>query len=510
MFLFLLSPRIGGSTADSSQDTLHLAIPLWTGRCTLSSSCWLALASPCMYSFIIEDDHGQFCANFWLGWVCCWHDDACTANVPSIRFEDRIRLWTVLALTLSLLAGDDVLCRCVHGRLARFPSAMPVRDIVGQWETRAAVNESPTSSSSPRPAPRRLSLPPPSLSPTPSLNASIRTSSGTFVPLSRPARFVRHPLLVQSSPSLPLVTPPRTSRHDLTTPSPITSSSRRQSLDSRRLSFAAAQREAASASPPSRGAAAQDQQPSRATVSTARRISLRPSITSHTSDTQSVTVAASIKSTSQPRVSADALSPAPSSQDTLRNPFQDPVQDTGSSTAEFLPLKPVLKEVVEEDPPSPTSTLIQLSVDKRGRRRHEPIPAKTVFAKTAPPLHLPHLNEYLAALDAPVFGQFPSDEPADDKRRGRRWGKGKAKDSGEPPMFPPMAVMEATGLSLDDLEHNAAKLRPWQDRNSIFSSLSNWVLGATVSRSLKRRMRVLIQSPGFQRCCQALQFARDL
>ena len=76
---------------------------------------------------------------------------------------------------------------------------------------------------------------------------------------------------------------------------------------------------------------------------------------------------------------------------------------------------------------------------------HRPIPATLLFARSANPLSLPNLDRYLSSLVPPVFSS---------KKQ-------------EGPIFPPLQKLENTGITLDDLEHNAKIPPAWRDRTGI-------------------------------------------
>ncbi|KAF9787179.1 hypothetical protein BJ322DRAFT_706318 [Thelephora terrestris] len=97
---------------------------------------------------------------------------------------------------------------------------------------------------------------------------------------------------------------------------------------------------------------------------------------------------------------------------------------------------------------------------------HHPVPAPTLFSRNAAPLYLPKLNEYISSLPAPEFA----------KRRGN--GK---KDV---PMFPPMEMLAASKLTIEDLEHNSTITPGWRDINSWFSLASGAVVGILGSSAL--------------------------
>lgn len=151
-----------------------------------------------------------------------------------------------------------------------------------------------------------------------------------------------------------------------------------------------------------------------------------------------------------------------------------------SSTVELVPLKP-LGEVWDDQPPSPTSTLIPLPTGQNLRTSHRAVPAKTVFAPTAPPLHLPKLDEHLSGMSAPSFSSYPKREPV-----GPGSGKGKSKAGSSADVFPPMDMLAQTKLSIDDLEHNAVVPPSWRDRNTIFGGLVSAFLGITGSSAIAK------------------------
>ncbi|TFK57131.1 hypothetical protein OE88DRAFT_1620976 [Heliocybe sulcata] len=105
-----------------------------------------------------------------------------------------------------------------------------------------------------------------------------------------------------------------------------------------------------------------------------------------------------------------------------------------------------------------------------GTSTHSPVPASTVFARNAPPLYLPELDDYLSSLPKPSFTPIPS---ARSKLQQR-----------EVPMFPPMDLLASSGKSLEDLEDNSTVPSFWRDRSSILSSLVNWVLDLMGSSAL--------------------------
>lgn len=95
----------------------------------------------------------------------------------------------------------------------------------------------------------------------------------------------------------------------------------------------------------------------------------------------------------------------------------------------------------------------------QGAFSHTPVAATVVFARTAPPLHLPRLDGYLSTLPRPSFS----------------WGS-ELKET----MFPPMDQLARTGSSLENLEANGSPAPPWRNRTTIMSSSVNWLLGLMV------------------------------
>ncbi|KAJ7783745.1 hypothetical protein DFH07DRAFT_788969 [Mycena maculata] len=94
---------------------------------------------------------------------------------------------------------------------------------------------------------------------------------------------------------------------------------------------------------------------------------------------------------------------------------------------------------------------------------HTPVPATVVFARNAPPLYLPKLDEHLSRVTPPAFTE----------------AKGKA-----PAMFPPMEQLEKSGSTIEDLEYSF-KIAPWyRNRNTILGSAVSLVLGITGSSAV--------------------------
>ncbi|KAI0375073.1 hypothetical protein BV20DRAFT_960129 [Pilatotrama ljubarskyi] len=131
--------------------------------------------------------------------------------------------------------------------------------------------------------------------------------------------------------------------------------------------------------------------------------------------------------------------------------------DLGSSTAS----KPCLFS-------SSATTLVSPTHDLGP---HTPIPLSQVLARSAAPVWLPKLDEYISSLEIPSFPEIGS--PGSGK------GKGKAQDIA---MFPPMERL--AGTTLVDLENNAEIAPAWRNRQSVFSSLLNVALSVTGSSAI--------------------------
>lgn len=110
-------------------------------------------------------------------------------------------------------------------------------------------------------------------------------------------------------------------------------------------------------------------------------------------------------------------------------------------------------------PASSSSTLVPQPIHRHHTSKHPPIPARTVFARNAPRLHIPRLDNYVDSLDKPPW-EYNADTPQ---------------------MFHPLDRLAVVGKSLQDLETNSVVLSPLRDRKSIFGGLGNALLGLTVS-----------------------------
>jgi hypothetical protein len=97
---------------------------------------------------------------------------------------------------------------------------------------------------------------------------------------------------------------------------------------------------------------------------------------------------------------------------------------------------------------------------------HTPVAATVLFARNAPPLSLPKLDQYLSRLTPSSFTEVKSNEPA--------------------VMFPPMQELAKSGSTIENLEYNF-KPAPWyRNRNTLLGSAVNLIIGTTV-RSLTVR-----------------------
>ncbi|KAJ7492658.1 hypothetical protein FB451DRAFT_1219165 [Mycena latifolia] len=111
-------------------------------------------------------------------------------------------------------------------------------------------------------------------------------------------------------------------------------------------------------------------------------------------------------------------------------------------------------------PPSPESPLFS---PRHRTSLHTPIAATVVFARNAPPLYLPKLDEHLSRLTPPSFAE----------------AKGK-----EPVMFPPMEQLAKSGSTIENLEYNF-KPAPWyRNRNTLLGSIVSLIIGATGSSAV--------------------------
>nr|GAT44157.1 predicted protein [Mycena chlorophos] len=94
---------------------------------------------------------------------------------------------------------------------------------------------------------------------------------------------------------------------------------------------------------------------------------------------------------------------------------------------------------------------------------HSPVAATTVFARNAPPLSLPRLDDHLSRIHPPEFAES---QPA------------------SPPMFPPMEQLAETGSTIEDLELNYTPPPAWRNRNTLLGSLVSLIIGATGSSAV--------------------------
>ena len=106
--------------------------------------------------------------------------------------------------------------------------------------------------------------------------------------------------------------------------------------------------------------------------------------------------------------------------------------------------------------PNPPQRLITMSNSESisnypSHPPYRPVPATTLFARTAYPLLLPTLDRYLSSLPPPVFPSTGRDS--------------------EGSIFPPLDKLENTGITLDDLENNTKIPPAWRDRTGILSTM---------------------------------------
>jgi hypothetical protein len=114
-------------------------------------------------------------------------------------------------------------------------------------------------------------------------------------------------------------------------------------------------------------------------------------------------------------------------------------------------------------PPSYPPSLRSLNPRTSNGGGHKPVPAITVFSRSAAPLYLPKLDEYISSLPIPGFSKSSRRDP-----------------NGKPLMFTPMDRLAASGKSLEDLEMNKSVSPGWRNRSTIFGSLVSLVLGVLV------------------------------
>ncbi|KAJ6621702.1 hypothetical protein B0H10DRAFT_1789676 [Mycena sp. CBHHK59/15] len=112
-------------------------------------------------------------------------------------------------------------------------------------------------------------------------------------------------------------------------------------------------------------------------------------------------------------------------------------------------------------PESPSSSPPTLA--RRNAQEHTPIAATLVFARNAPPLSLPKLDEYLSTVSPPPFTQAKSGEVA---------------------MFPPMDRLAKLGSTIEDLEHNFKPVPWWKNRSTLLGSAVSLIIGTTGSSAV--------------------------
>ncbi|KAJ7103568.1 hypothetical protein B0H15DRAFT_812784 [Mycena belliarum] len=142
--------------------------------------------------------------------------------------------------------------------------------------------------------------------------------------------------------------------------------------------------------------------------------------------------------------------PPPSQLTTSATLIDDLSQHTHADSDEFS---------LHKRPPSPGSPLYP----RHRFHPHAPIPATTVFARNAPPLSLPKLDEHLSRLKPPPFTDTKGAVPV---------------------MFPPMEQLVKSGSTIENLEYNY-KPAPWyRNRNTLLGSAVNLIIGATGSSAI--------------------------
>ncbi|KIM22943.1 hypothetical protein M408DRAFT_269120 [Serendipita vermifera MAFF 305830] len=134
---------------------------------------------------------------------------------------------------------------------------------------------------------------------------------------------------------------------------------------------------------------------------------------------------------------------------------------------------PLIERFSKDDNQSP--------VQARTRQfKHKPIPAKEVFSRRAPPLHLPHLDDLLSRIEPPNFDTNALVSPASTKAKGKGKGKSKLEDSNA--MFPPLQKLH--GKTLDELHHNSAVPAFYTDKNLILNSIVTTAIGILGSSAI--------------------------
>jgi hypothetical protein len=305
----------------------------------------------------------------------------------------------------------------VHGR--RYDVDMGVKDLVERYNSAPT----PTSSASSPPSPSRSSRQHP--------RASLPLDGFQTLPLSlgsansdmntRPARFIKHPLLQADSPRVTTVHDSQTNIHGLSHDNAPTSSTR-----------AISETPVISAATP--------ELPKNASSGMRNWLT---SVEDAKADPDNAFECESLLSTSEDS----------DHQGVVFSVKSQPLEySAGSSTAAFAPSSP---------PRTSTSTL----VPPRHQLSHAPIPLTTLIAYNAAPLHLPKLDQHISSLPPPSFAHVSS---------------GLSGKPGSTTMFPPMQQLVDTGKTIEDLETNSI-LPPWyKNRRGMLGSIVNGALGLTV------------------------------
>ncbi|KAF8316174.1 hypothetical protein DL93DRAFT_2154964 [Clavulina sp. PMI_390] len=172
------------------------------------------------------------------------------------------------------------------------------------------------------------------------------------------------------------------------------------------------------------------------------------------------------------KLSSGGLSTTSTSSQSTKVAVSSPIPSLKSpKSASSIPRVP--RSPVVLDPPQPIITTDYISeTPLPPLEDYHPIPSKTVFARGAPILALPLLDNYLSKIPAPKFKPI-QEAPHDPSEKPSK----KAKNvPPSPRTFIPLQELRS-GRSLADLFYNAKIAPPWRNRNSIFNTLVGWSLG---------------------------------
>ncbi|KAH9944323.1 uncharacterized protein BXZ73DRAFT_39558 [Epithele typhae] len=301
---------------------------------------------------------------------------------------------------------------------------MAVKDLVGIYESKATSPSSPSRLHPDRndEAPRPASSSPYTPRPRPSQNT-------LDIPAPSPARFVAHPLLRRREPS------GADQEDDLILPDPSISEGSSTTLVPH----------------------IDDQSQYGLTLNEVEDADVTDELVAVSGRHQSIFV----RGSSRPNGSGWAKSPP---RDDEANIELETLLHKTTETASFV-------SSTQPKQPRATSSTITLVPPMRVLGDHTPVPLSQILARNAAPVSLPQLDQYLSTLEIPQFQDFGGsiDESS---------GKGKGKAS----MFPPMDRLQ--GQNIADLEHNTKPVPAWRDRQTIFSALTNTLLGITGSSAI--------------------------